>query len=345
MIQLIIDGKTITARPEETILQVAERNDIRIPTLCYLKKMSPIGSCRMCMVEVDGADKPLAACATPVAEGMNIRTDTERIRELRKTALRLLLVNHKLNCHVCEASGACALQDLAFEYGVEDHGYGEIILEHANEPYATPLIEYHPDKCVLCLRCVHACKEVKGVEALSIGLKGSLARVKGNQERCISCGECLHVCPVGALTQKVTENPARLHQMEKVRTTCSYCGVGCQLELRVWEGKVWGVTTDDEIPPNHGSLCVKGKFGFDFIDHPDRLKTPLIKENGAFREATWEEAFTFAARKLEEIKTANGPDSIMGFSSARCSNEENYLFQKFMRAVIGTNNVDHCARL
>ena len=345
MITLSIDGKEIIAQPGETILQAALRNDIRIPTLCYYKKMSPIGSCRVCMVEIAGADKPMAACTTPVTNGMSVKTQTEKVRELRRTAIRLMLVNHKLDCHVCEASGDCDLQNLAYEYNVADHPFGTIKVDRNPGPYATPVIDYNPDKCVMCLRCIHACKEIKCVEALSIGLRGSFAHIVGNRERCISCGECLHVCPVGALTQTVTKPPERIHQMEKVKTTCPYCGVGCQLELRVLDGKIWGVTTNDDDAPNYGSLCVKGRFGFDFVNHPDRLTTPLIKENGEFREASWEEAISAVADGFKKVMDQYGPDAIMGLTSARCSNEENYLFQKFMRAVIGTNNVDHCARL
>ncbi len=345
MIGLSIEGKEVVAHPEETILEVATRHQIRIPTLCFHKKLSPIGSCRVCMVEVEGARKPMPACETVAVEGMKVLTSTERLTELRRAAIRLMLLNHKMDCIVCHKSGDCALQDLAYEYQVEEHGLGEITVHRTVGPYATPLIDYHPERCILCGRCIRACKEVKGIEALAINLRGASAHVKGDTKRCISCGECLHVCPVGALTQNLTRPPFRAHKMKKVQTTCPYCGVGCQLELNVADGKVVDVTSNDEIGVNKGSLCVKGRFGFDFIHHPERITHPLIKENGRFREVSWEEAWNFASRRLTEIRDQSGPDSIMGLTSARCTNEENYLFQKFMRAVIGTNNVDHCARL
>ena len=345
MIELNIDGKTVTAKEGETLLEVATDNQIRIPTLCYHKKLSPIGSCRVCMVEVQGARKPMPACQTLAVDGMVVRTNTEDLHELRRTAIQLMLLNHKMDCLVCPKSGDCALQDLAYEYGVDGHGFGDISVELKVGPYATPLIQYHPERCIMCGRCTRACREVKGIDALSINLRGSYAHIKGNQAICISCGECLHLCPVGALTQNVTHTPFRTHKMKKVRTTCPYCGVGCQLELNVADGKVVEITTNDDIGPNKGSLCVKGRFGFDFIHHRDRITRPLIKENGRFEEVSWEEAWNFAADNLKRIKEDHGGDSIMGLTSARCTNEENYLFQKFMRAVIGTNNVDHCARL
>jgi predicted molibdopterin-dependent oxidoreductase YjgC len=345
MMQITVDGKEIPVNDEETILEAATRGGIRIPTLCYHKKLLPIGSCRVCMVEIEGADESVASCTTAVSDGLVVRTQTERLRAMRSTAIRLMLLDHRLDCHICEKSGDCVLQDLAYEYGVSAHDFGEISVIKDVGSYATPLITYHPDRCVMCGRCIHACKEIKGLEALSIYEKGSSAHVGSDPDRCISCGECLHVCPVGALTQNLTRPPFRQHKMEKVQTTCPYCGVGCQLELNVADGRVWDVTTNDEVGVDHGSLCVKGRFGFDFIHHPDRLTQPLIRQNGQFKETTWDDAWNLAARRLKEIRSSHGADSIIGFSSARCTNEENYLFQKFMRTALGTNNVDHCARL
>jgi predicted molibdopterin-dependent oxidoreductase YjgC len=208
------------------------------------------------------------------------------------------------------------------------------------------------NKCVLCGRGVRACNEIQVNEILDFSMRGSRAKVGPAfdsdyiQSECYFCGECADVCPVGAITFRQARFAGRPWDIRKVRTTCTYCGVGCQMDLNVHNGKIIKVTGNREYgQPNEGSLCVKGRFGMDFVHSPDRLKTPLIRKNGELKEASWDEAYTYIAEKLSAIKQANGPDSIVGFSSARATNEENYLFQKFMRAVIGTNNVDHCARL
>jgi NADH-quinone oxidoreductase subunit G len=345
MSKLTIDGKNITAKPGETVLEAASRIGIRIPTLCYYKKLSPIGSCRICMVEIEGAESPMTACTTQAIEGMVVHTNTPKVRELRRTALRLMILEHHITCYNCDTSSSCALQDLAYEYEIEEHGFDDLDIDYGDIIEATPLLKYNPRRCVMCLRCVHACKEIKGIDALKIVGKGISAHIEGDPEKCVSCGECFHVCPVGALTQNLTQPPVWLHTMEKVKTTCPYCGVGCQIELRVHNNKVWGVTTKDAYQPNNGSLCVKGRFGFDFIDHSDRLTQPKIRKNGKLEEVSWDEAFSFIGERIKKIKEEHGPDAVMGLTSARVTNEENYQFQKFIRAGIGTNNVDHCARL
>jgi predicted molibdopterin-dependent oxidoreductase YjgC len=228
------------------------------------------------------------------------------------------------------------------------------------EPEKLPAIEQGNEmivrdmkKCVLCGLCVRACSELQVNQVLDYTGRGPTAKVGPpfnqlyEESNCVFCGECVRVCPVGALYEKQGRFMGREKDLKKVRTTCSYCGVGCQLDVCINDGKIAKVTTEREgMPlPNNGSLCIKGRFGYDFVSHPDRLKTPLIKKDGAFCEATWDEAIDFIADRLIKIKNTNGADSIAGFSSARCTNEENYLFQKFLRTVVGTNNVDHCARL
>jgi len=348
MVRLWIDGKEIEAEEGKTILEVARENGIYIPTLCYHEKLPPIGACRLCIVEIEGYDEPQPACMQPVQEGMVVRTNTEKLYQMRKEILGVLLENHPLDCPVCDKAGECRLQDLVYEFG-----YDSRIVEDSESPpmlarkpvsYATVAIKYYPSRCILCQRCVYACREVaqRGVLALNKDYK---AIEVVHPERCISCGECLAVCPVGALTQNVSRIKARPWQRREVRTVCPYCGLGCVVDLQVFEDRVIGVRAEESVPPNYGTLCVKGRFGFEFIDSEERLGKPLIKSNGFIKGATWDEALDYVASRLREIKERHGPSAIAGLCSARCTNEDNYVFQKFMRAVIGTNNVDHCARL
>ena len=344
-VTLTIDGIQITVPGDTTILGAAKAVGIRIPTLCYHERMNPIGSCRMCVVEIDGYSQPMAACSTPVQDGISIKTNSERLFRIRQDSLKLILVNHPLDCPVCDKGGECLLQDLVYEYGIEKVEY-EAPKPDRNSDYATSLIRYWPDRCIMCLRCVTACREIKALGAIDIQGEGYGAQVMAvNAEKCESCGECLTVCPTGALTENLSRYKGRPWMIDRVMTTCTYCGCGCQLELNVMNNRVIGVTSRENTGVNRGSLCVKGRFGYEFIGSEQRLTTPLIKKDGKLQEAGWDEALTLVAERFRKIQEESGPDAIAGLSSARCTNEENYLFQKFMRAVIGTNNVDHCARL
>jgi predicted molibdopterin-dependent oxidoreductase YjgC len=345
MVTLTIDGKEVTVPQGTTILEAARSVGIRIPTLCYHDRMNPIGSCRMCVVEIEGYTHPMAACTTPVEDGIEVVTASERLTRIRQDSLKLILVNHPLDCPICDKGGECLLQDLVYEFGIDEVEYRAAKPER-DSLYATPLIRYWPDRCIMCLRCVTACREIKGIGAISIEGEGYGAQVVTiDPEKCQSCGECLQVCPTGSLTADLTPFRGRPWLVKRVQTTCTYCGCGCQLELNVQNDRVISVTTRDEVGVNHGSLCVKGRFGYEFINSDERLTTPLIKKDGEFQEASWDEALSLVAEKFTAIRDEHGPGAIGGLTSARCTNEENYLFQKFMRAVIGTNNVDHCARL
>ncbi|NWG02670.1 MAG: molybdopterin-dependent oxidoreductase [Syntrophaceae bacterium] len=347
MLKLTIDGKEVTGRPDQTILEVAKENGICIPTLCYHPRLSLLKSCRICLVEVEGADMPMASCATPVIEGMVVHTHTERVEKMRLEALKLLLVNHPLDCPVCDAGGECQLQNRAYEFGINQVEFVTEKIERPSIEYSTPLIRQWMDRCVMCLRCIQACIDLPGCDVLEVAETGYHSHVKAaRKENCISCGECLHVCPVGALTENFSPIKGRTWQLRRTQTTCTFCGCGCQLELNTLaDRKVVKVTTKSEAGVNEGSLCVKGRFGFDFIHHLDRLQKPLVKKSGVFMEASWEEALDLVATKLQEIKEKYGAPYMGGIASSRATNEENYLFQKWMRACIGTNHIDSGARL
>ncbi len=373
---ILIDGRELTFFPGETILQVARRNGIEIPTLCYMKNASPTGACRICLVEVEGARTLVASCATPAAPKMVVRTETPRVVRARRTNLQLLLSSGHHNClaqdldidawtdfqlkvmsaqgheDLCPAYGDCKLQELAIKYQIKENPFTPSEVRHKIED-VNPFIVRDLSRCVLCGRCVQACNEVQVNNAISYGYRGSGSKIVAKGDRalkdsdCVFCGECVQACPVGALlTKQDFESRASVKgETQRVRTTCSYCGVGCQLYLHVRDNRIVKVTGVEEVGPNYGSLCVKGRFGYDFVHDPGRLKTPLIRENGSFREASWDEALNLVAEKLKGIKSQHGSDAIAVLSSARITNEENYLVQKFTRAVVGTNNVDHCARL
>ena len=372
---LAIDGKELSFEQGETILQVAQRNGIDIPTLCYLKGTIPTGACRICLVEVDGARTLVASCSTPAARKMVVRTASKRVIEARRLNLELLLSSGSHNCLVqgldmdswtdfqlkamdpkehkslCPAYGECRLQELAIKYRVKINRFP---VSESPRPIedVNPFIVRDLSRCILCGRCVQACNDVQVNNAISFGYRGSESKIVTKGDRaladsdCVFCGECVQACPVGALIRK-DDLPANGldSEIKRVRTTCSYCGVGCQIYLHTKDNRVVKVTGVEDVRPNYGSLCVKGRFGYDFVNDPGRLKTPLIKENGKFREATWDEALDLVAKRLSLIKKESGPDSIGILCSARITNEENYLAQKFTRTVIGTNNVDHCARL
>jgi predicted molibdopterin-dependent oxidoreductase YjgC len=352
-VALTIDDQMVLGYEGQTILDVARENGIRIPMLCYTDKLKPLGACRLCIVNVQGIETPVTACTTQISDGMVIETRTPVLEILRRETLKLLFLRHPMNCGACEISGSCQLEDLAYEYDISHqdlHTYEIHPIEFEAESYATPLIQYHPRRCILCGRCVHACMEIVAVGAINFSGRGAETRISpvvrdtGERVECVSCGECMAVCPANALTETMGQPKGKPWERTKVTTTCSYCGVGCQLELNVVDNRVVGVTSSDG-EPNWGALCVKGRFGYDFIHHKERLTRPLIRREGYWEEVMWDEAFEFVAERLAAIHAESGADAIAGLSSARCTNEENYLFQKLFRGVLGTNNVDHCARL
>jgi len=347
----MIDNIRVRAEEGITILDAAKGVGIKIPTLCVMPELGfTPGSCRICVVEVVGMPALVASCAYPVKEGLNIYTNNKRVVRARKMTLEFLLANHPLDCMTCEKSGSCILEDLAYDLGIKksrfEQNKKEITIDNNN-----PFIVRELDKCVLCGRCVEICNEIQQSNILDFGYRGTKTEivvdggVNLKKSNCVFCGQCVAVCPVGALTDKEAQGKGRTWEFTKVMTTCNYCGCGCSFDFNVKEGKVVKVTSNPESIVNGINLCVKGRFGYDYIHRDDRLITPLIKKNGKFEKASWEEALQLVSDKFNQIKKENDSDSLAVLSSAKCTNEENYLLMKFCRAVLGTNNVDHCARL
>ncbi len=348
-IKLKINGKDIISTEGKTILQAAIENNIDIPHLCYEPRLEPIGSCRLCLVEIKGERKLQSACATQIKEGIEVVTDSYTLHQIRKTIVELLLSTHPADCLTCEKCGECRLQDLAYKYGVRTNPFdgekpGFPLKDH------NPLIFREREKCILCGRCVQICSDVQAVNTYTF-INRSFKAVVGTAfdrplslENCEFCGQCLSTCPTGAILSRIEIGKARSWETKNVTTTCPYCGCGCQLVLRVKDNQVVGVKSDYETH-NRGNLCAKGRFGWEFVSHPDRLRTPLIKKKGKFVEASWDEALELVAKNLKSTRKKYGSDSLAFLASARCTNEENYLFQKLARAAFSTNNVDHCARL
>lgn len=348
MITLKINGLEVQVQEGTTILQAAAKLGIKIPTFCHDPRLVPHGSCRICVVEVEGGRNLPTACTTPVQAGMSVWTESDSVVEARKEILDLLLANHPLDCLTCQKAGRCTLQDLCYQYDIKESSYRGEVKEFEIDD-SNPFYISDQNKCILCGKCVYVCSQFQGTDAIGFAERGFPTHIatpfdKGlAHSTCVSCGNCVSVCPVGALMPKSKEK-FRYWETKTVRTTCSYCGVGCQMDLFVKENRV--VAVEPAMgPSNQGLLCVKGKFAFNFINHPERLTKPLIRRDGKLVEATWEEAYEVIVGKINEVKEQYGPKAIAGFSSARVTNEENYLMMKLIRGVIGSNNVDHCARL
>lgn len=353
-LNVTIDNRKFTATAGQTILELAQDNGIEIPNLCHDPRLKPSGLCRLCLVDVEGQRGPVTACTFEVTDNMVVTTNSDRLHALRRRVLELLFSEHSGSCASCDYNGQCKLQEYAYDFQI-DRDTIEVRPRTAEPNYTTgnEAIDYDPNKCIRCGRCVRICEEVQGDTALTFRERASQVEVSTafgiplNDSTCELCGQCISTCPTDALYDKQARTKGQCKDLRKVTTTCPYCGVGCQLDLNISpkNDRIVRVTSTVGCIPNDGNLCVKGKFGMDFVSSEKRLTTPLIKRNGKFEPASWDEALDLAASKLADIKSKHGPDSIAGLSSAKCTNEENYVFQKFIRAVIGTNNVDHCARL
>ena len=348
MIEATIDGRPVTVPSGTSILQAARAVGIDVPNLCYDDTLTVAAACRLCSVEVEGRANLVPACAAELTAGMVVHTESPDVIEARRVLLDLLLSDHPLDCLVCEKAGDCRLQEYCYRYGIEGTSYvGEtkdIAIDSVN-----PLIERDQNKCILCGKCVRVCEEVQVTNAVDFAQRGFEATVTSSFDHpldidfCRMCGQCVDLCPTGALVNKQLKG-TRTWERTKVRTTCPFCGVGCNFDLNVSADKVVGVTANYDTPVNQGSLCVKGRFHADMISSPDRITTPLIKEDGVFREAEWDEALDLVACRLRETQSEHGNLSVGVLSSARCTNEENYLLQRLTRAGLNTNSIDHCAR-
>ncbi|MCB0280122.1 MAG: formate dehydrogenase subunit alpha, partial [Calditrichaeota bacterium] len=351
-----INDKPYEMIENETIISFLRRHRGKdyVPTLCDAPNLKAFGSCRVCSVDValeeNGKTKTMASCHTPIVEGTYIYPDSKNIQKLRKNIIELVLTDHPLDCLTCEVNGNCELQTVAARVGIREVRYPAGKNHQFREKdHSHPYMTSELSKCINCYRCVRACDEVQGQFVLSMAGRGFDSHIiKGFDESfldsaCVSCGACSQACPTSAISD--IYNSKAIVADEKIRTVCTYCGVGCNLEVSVKSDEIVSIQAPYDAEANQGHTCLKGRYAFQFYNHQDRLRTPLIRTNGEFKEATWDEAYDFIAERLTEIKAEHGPDSIAGISSARCTNEENYLMQKFIRAVIGTNNIDCCARV
>ncbi len=402
-ITLTINNQRVVAPDGATILEAARDAGIRIPTLCHHPDLSNVGACRLCVVSVERARGVQTACTTPVFEGMVVDTESKDARDTRRFVLGMLLSDHPNECMKCEVNGACELQDLVYEYDVPWPEHNGKRHTYPIDPDPNPFIFIDRNKCVLCTRCVRACAEIQNRDVWNMADRGFGSKLVAGADqnlldaRCESCGQCVAYCPVGALYDKMSLGQGRASQITKVRTTCSYCGVGCNFDLNVRNGKIVRVTTAPDAPVNGMATCVKGRYGYDYVHHPDRLTRPMVRAqwldaaemerqiaNGEWQmadgklqianskpqmadakkrkrdghqpqaishkqspwvEVDWDTALDVVARKFAGIKAASGGDAIAVLTSAKCTSEENYLVNKLTRQVIGTNNIDHCARL
>jgi predicted molibdopterin-dependent oxidoreductase YjgC len=378
MIEVTIDGRAIQVPPGTTVMEAARAHGIDIPHLCYHPELSVSGGCRLCLVEIEGWQAPVASCGLRCADGMNVRTRSDRLSEMRRDVIDLFVSDHPLDCVTCDKAGACLLQKYAYEYGVTKSSYE---LEFSRTLYQddNPFFIRDHQYCILCGRCVRACSEVVGADAIELVGRGFTSHMATPfdgpmvDSTCVFCGSCVQVCPTAALLPVSRLGQGREWELDRVKTICGYCGVGCQVEYALKNGKIVYAQAPPDAPVNGEFLCAKGRYGWDFAGHEERLTRPLVRRDLAYEvgltdepwelsdkspltvrrlkiedsfvPVTWDTALDLVAGKLAATVQEAGPDAVMSLASARCTNEENYLFQKFIRAGIGTNNLDHCARL
>ncbi len=344
-VQLTINGLSVTADKGMTILEAALRKGIYIPHLCHHRDLDPVGACRLCLVEIAGKWTKIAiSCKTEVTEGMVVRTETPEINEMRQVAVELLIADHDTDCLKCARNTQCQLQRVADHVGVDTERLARLREREEKQPIddSNPFFNFDPNRCVLCGICVRTCDEILNIHAIDFAFRGLKTKIAGFGDKsrleadCESCGECIVRCPVGALTEKDYKKPTHY-----VKSVCSFCGCGCGMRLGVRHDQIVSVKGDISSPANRGRLCVKGRYGFRFVNSDERLTSPLIKKDGKFVEADWDEALDLVADNFSK----NKGEKFAAIASAKATTEDNYVLQKFTRAVMGTNNIDHCARL
>ena len=347
LVTLTIDGKTARVPKGTLVIEAARQVGVMVPHFCYHPKLSPDANCRMCLVEIEKMPRLQTSCSTPVAEGMVVKSSTsDQVEAARKSVLDFILANHPLDCPVCDQGGRCDLQDFSHEYTATKSRFQELKRVFHKE-YFSPLIETQMNRCVQCMRCVRYCDQVMDVKALAPMGRGTLTEIKAfgaHELDCEFCGGCVQICPVGAITSRLSMYEFRPWMLKRADSVCGYCGDGCQITYQTKNNALIEVSSTHGSGRNNGDLCARGYFGYHVGEHPDRIQTPLIRQGEIFEPATWEDALEHVGQALLDIKQQHGPDAIAGLITGRCTNEDLYVFQKFMRGVIGTNQIDSSVR-
>lgn len=378
MLELKLDGRTVQVPPGTNVLDAALANGVHIPHLCYHPELSVSGGCRLCVVEVEGRPDPVASCGLACEDGMVIRTQSTQLSEMRREIIDLFVSDHPLDCVTCDKAGACLLQKYAYEYGVTETTHEKSFARDLYQDDNPAFIRDHK-YCIVCGRCTRVCEEIIGANAIEIVGRGFESHVATPfdgpmiDSDCVFCGSCVQVCPTAALLPVSRLGKGREWELDRVKSICGYCGVGCQVEYALRDNEIVYAQSTPEAPVNGEFLCSKGRYGWDYVAHDERLTEPMIRRDVAYElgltnepwempqesplavrrpkiensfvPVSWDTALDFIGERLAATVKAHGSDSVMGLASARCTNEENYIFQKFMRVGIGTNNIDHCARL